>query len=136
MLFRSDATPRYVLLFSTNVDQKAEEILRFYQLRFQIEFIFRDAKQFTGLSDCQSRNEKALDFHFNTSLIALNLAKREAQLQQSGTKDFVFSMNTVKRRALNDHLLGRFIAKLDLDPTLIKSHPNFQSLREYGVMGA
>ena len=133
---RNHATPRYVLLFSTNVDQQAEEILRFYQLRFQIEFIFRDAKQFTGLSDCQSRNEKALDFHFNTSLIALNLAKREAQLQQSGTKDFVFSMNTVKRRALNDHLLGRFIAKLDLDPTLIKSHPNFQSLREYGVMGA
>lgn len=133
---RNHDTPRYVLLFSTHVDQDAEEILQFYQLRFQIEFIFRDAKQFTGLSDCQARNEKAIDFHFNTSLIALNLAKREARLQHSGTKDFVFSMNNVKRRALNDHLMGRFIAKLDLDPTLIKSHPNFQSLRDYGVMGA
>ena len=29
----------------------SEEILQFYQLRFQIEFIFRDAKQFIGLSE-------------------------------------------------------------------------------------
>jgi Transposase DDE domain len=131
---RNCAKLGYVLLFSTDVSQSAEEILRFYKLRFQIEFIFRDAKQFTGLSDCQARNEKALDFHFNASLMALNLAKREARLQHTGTKDFIFSMNNVKRGALNDHLLNRFISKLDLDPTLIKSHPNFQSLREYGLI--
>jgi hypothetical protein len=124
----------YVLLFSTDVSQSAEEILRFYKLRFQIEFIFRDAKQFTGLSDCQARNEKALDFHFNASLIALNLAKREARLQHTGTNEFIFSMNNVKRGALNNHLLDRFIAKLGLDSTFIKSHPNFQSLREYGFI--
>lgn len=126
----------YVLLFSTDVNQSAEEILRFYKLRFQIEFIFRDAKQFTGLSDCQARNEKALDCHFNASLMALNLAKRDARLQHTGTKEFIFSMNNVKRGALNDHLLDRFISKLGLDATLIKSHPNFQSLREYGLMSA
>ena|GEM_PF-1129192 len=109
---RNHDTPRYVLLFSTHVDQDAEEILQFYQLRFQIEFIFRDAKQFTGLSECQARNKKAIDFHFNTSLIALNLAKREARLQHSGTKDFVFSMNNIKRRAFKfkaweeNHLAG------------------------------
>ena len=57
-------------------------------------------------------------------------------LHKMALPDFVFLMNTVKRRALNDHLLGRFIVKLDLDPTLIKSHPNFQSLRDYGVMDA
>ncbi len=133
---RNPAKLGYVLLFSTDVNQSAEEILRFYQLRFQIEFIFRDAKQFTGLSDCQARNEKALDFHFNISLMALNLAKREARLQHTGTEKFIFSMNNVKRGALNNHLLDRFIAMLDLDPTLIKSHPNFQSLREYGLIAA
>jgi hypothetical protein len=49
---RNHDTPRHGLLFSTHVDQDAEEIFQFYQLRFQIEFIFRDAKQFTGLSEC------------------------------------------------------------------------------------
>jgi hypothetical protein len=131
---RNRAKLGYVLMFSTDLSQSAEEILRFYQLRFQIEFIFRDAKQFTGLSDCQARNEKALDFHFNASLMALNLAKREARLQHTGTKDFIFSMNNIKREALNEHLLDRFIIMLDLDPTLIKSHPNFQLLQKYGLI--
>ena len=29
-----------------------------YKARFQIEFVFRDAKQYTGLMDCQSRKQK------------------------------------------------------------------------------
>ena len=41
-----------ILLFSTDIALTGEQILEYYQARFQIEFIFRDAKQFTGLSDC------------------------------------------------------------------------------------
>lgn len=133
---REGKPPQYILLFSTDLNLSAEKILKFYKLRFQIEFLFRDAKQFTGLSDCQSRNELSLNFHFNTSFMALNLAKREARLQQSDPESFVFSMNNVKRRALNDHLLETFIDQLDLSPTLIKSHPNYQILRNYGVIAA
>jgi hypothetical protein len=133
---RAGKSPQPILLFSTDLNLSAEKILKFYQLRFQIEFLFRDAKQFTGLSDCQSRDELSLNFHFNASFIALNLAKREARLQQSGAASFVFSMNNVKRRALNDHLLETFITQLDLSPTLIKSHPNYQNLRDYGIIAA
>ncbi len=50
-----------------NID--ASEILDFYKARFQIEFIFRDAKQFTGLTDCQACDFTKLDFHFNSQLI-------------------------------------------------------------------
>jgi hypothetical protein len=39
-----------------------------------------------------------------------------------------------KRQALNGHLLERFICMLDLDPTLIKSHPNDESLLQYGSL--
>jgi len=45
-------------------------------------------------------------------------------------------MNNVKRRALTAHLLDRFIRKLDLEPTPIKSHPNYQSLLSYGSIAA
>ena len=61
---------RNALLFSTDIHLPPEQIVEYYQARFQIEFIFRDAKQFTGLSDCQARHLPRLDFHFNASLIA------------------------------------------------------------------
>ncbi|WP_392482836.1 transposase [Nostoc sp. C110] len=116
--------PSYAVLFSTDINQSADDIYRFYKLRFQIEFIFRDAKQFTGLSDCQARDVKKLDFHFNASFTALNQALLDAHQQQSAQKPFIFSMASVKRRALNDHLLDTFISMLELSPTVIKSHPN------------
>jgi len=133
---RKPDKPGTVVLFSTDLTQSAQDIYRFYKLRFQIEFIFRDAKQFTGLSDCQARDLKKLDFHFNASFTALNLAKLQVQQQQLGNQPFVFSMASVKRRALNDHLLDTFISRLDLSPTQIKSHPNYQTLRSYGVIAA
>ena len=126
----------YVVLFSTDIEQSALEIYQFYKLRFQIEFIFRDAKQFTGLSDCQARSAKKLDFHFNASFLALNLAKLEAMESQGNAEPMVFSMVSIKRRALNEHLLEAFIAKLDLSPTVIKSHPNYRNLCSYGTITA
>ena len=125
-----------VLFFSTDLDLKAELVLKYYKARFQIEFIFRDAKQFTGLCDAQTRDPKKLDFHFNASLTALNLARYDVQHCSSQTETplppIPFSMSTYKRLAFNDHLLSRFISMLDLDSTLIKSHPSYDSLRSYG----
>jgi hypothetical protein len=48
------------LLFSTALDWCAQTLVRYYQARFQIEFLFRDAKQFLGLDDCQARGHESL----------------------------------------------------------------------------
>ncbi len=45
-------------------------------------------------------------------------------------------MTRAKRLALNEHWRERFIAKLELDPTLIISHPSDGNLRAYGVIAA
>ena len=58
----------YALLFSTDIELDPVRLYEAYRARFQIEFIFRDAKQFTGLTDCQARDKHKLDFHFNASL--------------------------------------------------------------------
>ena len=58
---------------------------------FHVEFCVQDAKQFTELTDCQSRDLDKLYFHFNTTLSSGNLAKTEAF-----EKGVVFSMATVK----------------------------------------
>ncbi|MEG4208315.1 transposase [Microcoleus sp. Pol7_A1] len=125
-----------ILLFSTDIELTSEQILEYYRARFQIEFIFRDAKQFTGLSDCQSRSGQRLDFHFNASLIALNLAKYEAYNRHSSPEPFVFSMTSYKRREFNRHILYTFIDKLDLDQNLILNHPNLPSVLSYGTLAA
>ena len=52
-----------------------EEVLKTYRTRFQIEFCYRDSKQFTGLMDCQARHKSQLDFAFNASFASLNAAK-------------------------------------------------------------
>jgi hypothetical protein len=122
------------LLFSTDIDFEPVRLYEAYRARFQIEFIFREAKQFTGLTDCQARDEQKLDFHFNTSLTALNLAKWDAYQQHDTDETFVFSMASYKRRKLNQHLLERFIHNLELDETSIKSHPNYQNLCDYGIL--
>jgi hypothetical protein len=56
VVVRHQSTGRYARLFSTAVALSAQPIYRYDQARFQIEFLFRDAKQFTGLSDCQARS--------------------------------------------------------------------------------
>ena len=126
--------PCFALLFSTDLTLDPLLLYRAYKARFQVEFIFRDAKQFTGLTDCQARDAQKLDFHFNAALTALNLAKYEQFLQRDPTQPFVFSMASYKRRKLNQHLLERFIHKLDLEETLIKSHHNYRNLCEYGTL--
>ena len=135
----------YALLFSTDLGLDARKIVQYYKARFQIEFIFRDAKQFMGLCDAQTRDQKRLDFHFNAALSALNWVKCahfqdlnaniiDPESAQAPPQPEPFSMASYKRVALNQHLLELFIEKLDLDPTLIKSHPNYSNLCKYGVI--
>jgi hypothetical protein len=126
--------PGYALLFSTDTELAAETIYRYYKARFQIEFIFRDAKQFTGLGHCQARGQASLDFHFNASLTALNLAKVDAYLSFGYNPETPFSMATQKMVYFNEHLLEKVFSILELDPSLIKCNPDFVALRTYGAI--
>ena len=66
---------RHKLFFSTKTSMSGEEVLKTYRSRFQIEFCFRDAKQFTGLTHCQARHKNQLDFSYNASFASQNVAK-------------------------------------------------------------
>ncbi|MBK8391990.1 MAG: transposase [Saprospiraceae bacterium] len=43
------------MYFSTNLERDPIQVVEYYKARFQMEFNFRDAKQFTGLTNCQAR---------------------------------------------------------------------------------
>ena len=85
-------TQRRAVLFSTDTDLDAQTLYRGYKARFQIEFLFRDAKQFASLNACQAHSQAKLHFHFNASMSALTLGKLEAR-QQSGGAQAGFSMD-------------------------------------------
>ena len=68
--------------------------------------------------------------------MALNVAKAEQRSRVAQEELSTLSMASVKHRALNDYLLHLFIDKLGLCRTLIKSHINFQDLRNHGVIRA
>ena len=65
----------YKIFISTDTSMTGIDLFFYYQLRFQIEFLYRDAKQFMGLNHCQSRKKERLHFHFNFVLTLLSLIK-------------------------------------------------------------
>jgi hypothetical protein len=65
----------YEILVCSDTQLRAEQIVQYYRLRFQIEFLIRDAKQYCGLQQCQARSEQKLYFHFNMALSSVSVAK-------------------------------------------------------------
>ena len=126
--------PGSALLFSTDTELDPEKLYRYYKARFQIEFVFRDAKQFTGLTDCQARQQASLDFHFNAALTALNLAKVDAYLSFGYDAQTPFSLATQKLVYFNQHFLEKVFTILALDPSLINCQPALAALRTYGAI--
>ncbi len=70
---------------------KTMDVLDFYRTRFQIEFYYRNSKQFTRLTDYQSRDLDKLNFHSNASLTSVNIAKVKALEEAT-----VLSIDSVK----------------------------------------
>ena len=94
---------RHKLFFSTDIALTGEEVLDFYRTRFQIEFCYRDSKNFTGLMDCQARDPWKLDFAFNASFVALNVSKL---MMKRRCMDY--SMSNFKVLMVNSFLIKRF----------------------------
>ncbi|BAY62038.1 transposase [Calothrix brevissima NIES-22] len=64
----------HVILFSSDLDLKADKIIDYYKLRFQIEFNFRDAKQFWGLEDFMNLSQTAVTNAANLAFFMVNLS--------------------------------------------------------------
>jgi DDE superfamily endonuclease len=64
----------HVILFSTDLEQVYGKIIKFYSLRFQIEFNFRDAKQHWGLEDFMNVKETPVTNAANLSLFMVNFS--------------------------------------------------------------
>jgi DDE superfamily endonuclease len=137
ILWQVNGRQRREVLFSTKLEHDALEVTECYRARFEMEFPFRDAKQFAGLMDCQSRSVQAMEFHWNASFLVTSLARAQQLLVFEGDlQDFAFSMEDAKRRAYNELFASRIIRLLPAEVSVDKFWEVVQDTLNLGVKAA
>ncbi|HEX9250650.1 MAG TPA: transposase [Ignavibacteriaceae bacterium] len=64
----------HVILFSSDLDLPYGKLIDYYSLRFQIEFNFRDAKQYWGLEDFMNVKETPITNAANLAFFMVNIS--------------------------------------------------------------
>jgi putative transposase len=65
----------HVVLFSSDLTLGYAKLIDYYRLRFQLEFNFRDAKQYWGLEDFMSVKEKPVYNSANLAMFMVNVSQ-------------------------------------------------------------
>jgi len=84
----------HVILFSSDLTLAYDKLIDYYRLRFQIEFNFRDAKQYWGLEDFMNVKEQPVTNAANLAFFMCNLA--QALMIEPRQQNPKFSVNDLK----------------------------------------
>jgi len=84
----------YVVLFSSDLELRYEKVIDYYRLRFQLEFNFRDAKQYWGLEDFMSVKERPVCNSANLAMFMVNMS--HALIRPMREEWPAFSINDLK----------------------------------------
>ena len=129
-------TGNHGIFLSTNSNMDAKKIVTYYRMRFQIEFLIRDAKQCSGLEDCQARDKKKLNFHFNLALTNVSIAKAQYYLPIPKKERGAFSLQDIKRIQHNTLLADFIFSNLELDLNCKKIKQLYTQCANFGRMAA
>ena len=87
----------HVVLFSSDLTLVADKLVHYYRLRFQIEFNFRDAKQFWGLEDFMNVKERPVYNFANLSMFMVSVSQKLIQRRRKQTGNSLLVSMTSKR---------------------------------------
>lgn len=107
----------HVLLFSSDLDLDAETIIDYYSLRFQIEFNFRDAKQFWGLDDFMNVKQIPVNNAANLSMFMVNVSAKLREM--FGSENAGFGVLDIKARYRGEKYLQETLKMLPQIPETI-----------------
>jgi hypothetical protein len=134
---KEDGTVRNVsIYYCSDKEISGLKAYQYYRLRYQIEFLFRDAKGHLGLEQSQSRQEKAIDFHCNMALSTLNTAKAMHWFDKPKEQRPPFSMADIKTQYVNELMLDKLITIYGKDPIVEKNNPLIKQLYQLGRIAA
>ena len=86
-----------VLLFSDDLALASETLIEYYSLRFQIEFDFRDAKQYWGLEDFMNVKETQVGNFANFSLFMVTFSRLLSAKMEGLDKGSMLDLKTIFR---------------------------------------
>jgi putative transposase len=124
----------FAILFSTDLGLDGMLIAQYYSLRFQIEFNFRDAKQYFGLSDFKSTQPKQLTNAVGLSFFMVNLSNiisGRAKTQGGFEMLSILDIKACFRAILYSKTLNN-TPVLGIDNIL--DHSNIETLKRLGVV--
>jgi hypothetical protein len=124
------------IIISTDTVMNAMMMCKYYGLRFQVEFLIRDAKQHTGLEDCMARDEQKLHTHFNIALTVVSIAKAVYHLSIPPAQRGSFSMADIKMMHMNQLITKRIFSNLDLDLSCQKIKRIYNQCLNFGRIRA
>jgi putative transposase len=121
------------VLFSNDLCLDAIKIIKFYSLRFQIEFDFRDAKQFYGLADFknykQTQVTNAINIAFSMTLIGKVLLEKY-KFKMNCPNMGIIDLKTIFRTQKYAQILsgGEPLNNNNFDPDDFLSSPQFLNI--------
>jgi hypothetical protein len=122
----------HVILFSTDLELAYDKMIKFYSLRFQIEFNFRDAKQYWGLEDFMNVKEIAVTNAANLSLFMVNFSHVLLQPFRQVQPDF--SILDLKAHYRGCRYVSETIKMLPQKPDAILLADIFQQIARLGMV--
>jgi hypothetical protein len=124
------------IILSTDTGMKPLEMCRYYGLRYQVEFLIREAKSYCGVEHCQARSKEKLHTHFNVSLTAVSIAKAAYYLSVPKKKREGFSMMDIKMQHMNALIANRIFSNLEIDPSCEKYQQVYEECLNFGRLRA
>ena len=122
----------HVILFSTDLELSYDKIIQYYSLRFQIEFNFRDAKQYWGLEDFMNVKETAVTNAANLSFFMVNFSY--ALLQPFRQQNPDHSILDLKSHYRGFRYASETIKMLPIKPDAILIADIFQQIARLGAI--
>ena len=122
--------------FSTDPQLDGAKLWKCYKLRFQIEFLYRDAKQHMGLTHCQARSKEKIHFHVNASLTAVSLAKVVDHINQKEEEVQPFSLASIKIKSFNEFYINRIFMEFGIPSETHINSKQYQLIQQWGIIAA
>jgi len=122
----------HVILFSTDLELPCQKLYDYYPLRFQIEFNFRDAKQYWGLDDFMNIKKEAVTNAANLSFFMVNFSS--VLLRPYRKNNPGFSVLDLKSHYRGYRYVAETIKLLPQKPDAILLSEVFQQIARLGMV--
>jgi len=124
----------HVVLFSSDLDLTYDRLIDYYRLRFQIEFNFRDAKQFWGLEDFM--NVKPIPVYNGANLAMFMVNVSQALLRHFRPTCPAFSVIDLKALFRGRKYVTQTLKLLPLNPEPVSIDHLFAQVLTIGSVNA